>query len=130
VNQAHSLAFNVLGRTEERAKQFRLTFPTEAESYVIAKSTMSDLLQLLSLLDRQPHTRLAEAWQMERLAPRSHVGVNDWRRLARSRPYRQGDTVLLERIRATVQAPENEFIKWTLLTAARRLSRLTQQLTW
>jgi uncharacterized protein len=129
VNQAHSLAFNVLGRTEEKAKQFRLAFPTEAESYVIAKSVIADLLQLLSLLDRQPHTRLAEAWQMERLAPRSHFGVNDWRRLARGRPYRQGDTVLLERTKSTVQAPENEFIKWTLLTAARRLSRLTQQLT-
>jgi hypothetical protein len=129
VNEAHSLAFNVLGRTEEQAKQFHLAFPTEAESYVIAKALVADLLQLLSLLDRQPHTRLAPISRMERLSPNTRVRVDDWRRLIRRRAYGQGETVLLERNHANVQAPENEFIKWTLLTTARRLSRLTQQLT-
>src|SRR5205823_12767913 len=86
VNLAHSLAFNVLGRTEEKAKQFRLAFPTEAESYVIAKSVVADLLQLLELLDRQPHTQLATTRRMERLLPRTRLGLNDWRRLIRRRP--------------------------------------------
>lgn len=129
VNEAHSLAFNVLGRTEELAKQFRLAFPTEAESHVIAKSVLADLLHLLGLLDRQPHTRLAAISRMQRLSPSSRVGRNDWVRHVRSRPLRQGQTVWLERNEATVQAPENEFIKWTLLATARRLSRLSQQLT-
>jgi len=129
VSEAHSLAFNVLGRTEEQAKQFHLAFPTEAESYVIAKALVADLLQLLALLDRQPHTQLTTASRMERLSPATRIGVNDWRRLIRRRPYGLGETTLLQRNHPTVQAPENEFIKWTLLTTARRLSRLTQQLT-
>ena len=129
VSEAHSLAFNVLGRTEEQAKQFRLAFPTEAESYVIAKALVTDLLQLLGRLDQQPHTALATTSRMERLSPETRVGLNDWRRLVRRRPYRQGETILLERNLATVQTPENEFIKWTLLATARRLSKLTQQLT-
>lgn len=129
VSEAHSLAFNVLGRTEEQAKQFRLAFATEAESYVIAKALVADLLQLLGLLDRQPHTQLVTTSRMERLSPETRIGLNDWRRLVRRRPYGQGETILLERNQATVQAPENEFIKWTLLATARRLSRLTQQLT-
>jgi hypothetical protein len=129
VSQAHSLAFNVLGRTEEQAKQFRLAFPTEAESYVIAKALVADLLRLLSLLDRQPHTQIATTSRMERLSPETRVGVNDWRRMVHSRPYRPGETILLQRNQATVQAPENEFIKWTLLATARRLSKLTEQLT-
>lgn len=128
VSQAHSLAFNVLGRTEEQAKQFRLAFPTEAESYVIAKALVADLLQQLALLDRQPHRQLSTTSRMERLSTETRVGVNDWRRLIRTRPYGQGETILLERNHATVQTPENAFIKWTLLTTARRLSRLTQQL--
>ena len=130
VSEAHSLAFNVLGRTEEQVKHFRLAFPTEAESYVIAKALVADLLHLLSLLDRQPHTQIATTPRMERLSPETRVGLNDWRRLVRSRPHRQGETVLLERDHPTVEVPENEFIKWTLLRTARRLSRLTQQLTW
>jgi len=129
VSQAHSLAFNVLGRTEEQAKQFRLAFPTEAESYVIAKALITDLMQLLGLLDRQPQTRLATTSRMERLLPETRISVNDWRRLVRRRSYGLGETIPLERNYPTVQTPENEFIKWTLLTAARRLSRLTQQLT-
>ena len=129
VSGAHSLAFNVLGRTEEQAKQFRLAFPTEAESYVIAKALVANLLQLLGLLDRQPHTRLATTARMERVLPDTRLGLTDWRRLVRRRPFRQGETSLLERNVATVQAPENEFIKWTLLATARRLSKLTQQLT-
>lgn len=129
VSGAHSLAFDVLGRTEEQAKQFRLAFPTEAESYVIAKALVASLLQLLGLLDKQPHTRLKMTSRMERLLYQTRVSVNDWRRLVRRGPYGQGETVLLERNQATVQAPENEFIKWTLLATARRLSRLTQQLT-
>lgn len=129
VSEAHSLAFNVLGRTEEQSKQFRLAFPTEAESYVIAKALVAHLLQLLELLDRQPHTQLAPTSMMERLSPETRVSVNDWRRLVRRRPYVQGETVLLERYQPTAQAPENEFIKWTLLTTARRLLKLTQQLT-
>lgn len=129
VNEAHSLAFNVLGRTEEQAKQFRLAFPTEAESYVIAKSLVADLLKLLGLLDRQPHTQLATTSRIERLSPETRISVNDWRSLVRKRPYRQGDSIRLERNEATVQTPENEFIKWTLLTTIRRLSTLTEQLT-
>jgi uncharacterized protein len=129
VNEAHSLAFNILGRTEEQAKQFRLSFPTEAESYVIAKALVADLLRLLGLVDQQPQTMLATMSRMERLSPETRVGVNDWRRLVRRRPYGNGETLLLERNQSTVQTPENEFIKWTLLATARRLSRLSQQLT-
>jgi hypothetical protein len=129
VSEAHSLAFNVLGRTEEQAKQFRLAFPTEAESYVIARAVVADLLRLLGHLDRQPHTQIAATSRMERLSPATRIGLNDWRRLVRRRPSGDGETTLLERNHATVQAPENQFIKWTLLATARRLSRLTQQLT-
>jgi uncharacterized protein len=129
VSGAHSLAFNVLGRTEEQAKHFRLAFATEAESYVIAKALVGDLLQLLGLLDKQPHTRLATSWRMEKLSPQTRFSVNDWRSLVRRRPYVQGETILLQRDQPTVQSPENEYIKWTLLATARRLSRLTQQLT-
>jgi hypothetical protein len=129
VSEAHSLAFNVLGRTEEQAKQFRLAFPTEAESYVIARAVVADLLRLLGHLDRQPHTQIAATSRMERLSPATRIGLNDWRRLVRRRPSGDAETTLLERNHATVQAPENQFIKWTLLATARRLSRLTQQLT-
>lgn len=127
-SQAHSLAFDVLGRTEERAKQFRTSFPTEAESYVIANSLLRELLKILDLLEDQPHTTIRSTEQVARFAPGARLTIDDWKRLTKRGPNRPAEALLIQRSQSSLQTFENSFVKWTLLVATRRLSILLNQL--
>jgi len=128
-SQAHSLAFDVLGRTEEQANQFVASFPTEAEAHVIAKALLGELLRLLDLLDEQPHTTIRRVERPVRLDASARLTVQDWSRLARRGRDEPRPVVFLRRSQSTVRTHENSFVKWTLLTTARRLATLLTQLT-
>jgi predicted component of viral defense system (DUF524 family) len=128
-SQAHSLAFDVLGRTEEKAKQFTTSFPTEAEAHVIAKSLLKELLRLLDLVDAQPHTTIRQSDGLVRLKPTSRLTVQDWRRLSRHNRSESRAPQFLQRNESTLQTSENAFVKWTLLTTTRRLAILLNQVT-